>query len=633
MDDVIKFFEHYHPSQAKIYNLCIEDDRQYEVENFSGQVASFPFYDHNCPPLALIPAFCNSAYTWLNEGPDHVVAVHCKAGKSRTGLMVCCLLLHIKEQRELDECIRFYGFRRCYDGQGVTIPSQRRYINYYRTLLAANEALPKPHKQPALPQKRKMRIVGLQLFDVPAKVVKEQNALEFAFLDHYSLGDGPNLYESWSSVGGIGGGHNAENLMEQTGAAADLDSAATGTATGVGADAAERFSRVVQSMSYALDVSVDEDFKLMMYTSDDKGKRHKLFYIWANTCFMPEPAAPGKPVKLVCYRDQCDKFKGKKKWAKTFRVEISLVDDGPTDRFATSELSAEEACLRSVKLEHYDPWVLADVKAAQLAAMQDKKKDKKKHGSDDEDGEEDETYEEAAAALEAMLNTNRDYVQAVTSAAVNFVERAVVGSPLPNIAAKKDWGTYNIEQLRLTGVAMDPDCLGIDRSRSHLTIMLNSIVGRFEGFQWIFDRVKMPKASDSCTADAEVVFRVVCATPIFVLSGDQAGEPTAAASSTGGAAAAACEGTSAVRAYATGKTTVTVEVENLSLEVRGGKHPWMYRRLNAAFEANIRESVQQALQDCALSTKATNDLAARITAATDVLNRTLQEAPARAAAA
>jgi hypothetical protein len=122
MDDVIKFFEHYHPSQAKIFNLCIEDDRQYEVENFSGQVASFPFYDHNCPPLALIPAFCNSAYTWLNEGPDHVIAVHCKAGKSRTGVMVCCLLLHIKEQRELDECIRFYGFQRCYDGKGVTIP-------------------------------------------------------------------------------------------------------------------------------------------------------------------------------------------------------------------------------------------------------------------------------------------------------------------------------------------------------------------------------------------------------------------------------------------------------------------------------------------------------------------------------
>ena len=618
MDDVIKFFEHYHPSQAKIFNLCIEDDRQYEVENFSGQVASFPFYDHNCPPFALIPAFCNSAYTWLNEGPDHVIAVHCKAGKSRTGLMVCCLLLHIKEQRELDECIRFYGFQRCYDGKGVTIPSQRRYINYYRTLLHANDALPKPNRIPTLPQPRKMRIVSLQLFDVPAKIAKENNALQFAIMDHYSLGDGPNLYESWSSVGGIGGGHNAERLMEQTGAGADIDAAASSAGTG---GAAERFSRVVQSLSYALDVSVDEDFKLMMYTSDDKGKRHKLFYVWANTCFMPEPTAPGEAVKLVCYRDQCDKFKGKKKWAKTFRVEISLVDDGPTDRLDTSGLSTEEASLRSVKVRQYDPWVLADVKAAQQAANEGKKKNKKKQASDDYDEDDDESYEEAAAAVEAMLSARRGagYVQTVTSAAVNFVERAILGVHLPNLSAKKDWGTYNIEQLQLTGVAMEPDCLTIDRSGSHLTISLSSIVGRFEGFQWIFDRVKMPKASDSCTADAAVVFGVVFATPIFPLSGNLAAGPAAASSG--------ADGPPACASYATGKTTVTVTVESLSLlEMRGGKHAWIYKRLNAAFEANIRESVQQALQDCALSTKATNDLAARITAATDVLNRTLAAA-------
>eukprot|EP01052_Picozoa_sp_SAG31_P021978 SAG31_NODE_1726_length_7435_cov_8.883043_8_plen_122_part_00 len=65
MSEVIRFFEHYHPEGAKIFNLCIEPDRQYAVENFSGQVASFPFYDHNCPPLTYIPRFCESAYRWL----------------------------------------------------------------------------------------------------------------------------------------------------------------------------------------------------------------------------------------------------------------------------------------------------------------------------------------------------------------------------------------------------------------------------------------------------------------------------------------------------------------------------------------------------------------------------------------
>ena len=67
-----------------------------------------------------------------------------------------------------------------------------------------------------------------------------------------------------------------------------------------------------------------------------------------------------------------------------------------------------------------------------------------------------------------------------------------------------------------------------------------------------------------------------------------------------------------------------MHVENLSLEVQGGKHPRVYKRMNAAFEANISESVEQALQDCAQVTKASQELGARIAHATDVVNRQQQ---------
>jgi hypothetical protein len=40
-------------------------------------------------------AFCAEASAWLAAHPENVVVVHCKAGKGRTGLMLCCLMLHL----------------------------------------------------------------------------------------------------------------------------------------------------------------------------------------------------------------------------------------------------------------------------------------------------------------------------------------------------------------------------------------------------------------------------------------------------------------------------------------------------------------------------------------------------------
>ncbi|MBA0771635.1 hypothetical protein Gotri_007127 [Gossypium trilobum] len=122
MEEVIKFFETYHKDKYKVYNLCSE--RLYDASLLEGKVASFPFDDHNCPPIQLIISFCRSAYSWLKEDIENVVVVHCKAGMARTGLMISSLLLYLKFFPTAEESIDYYNQKRCVDGKGLVLPSQ-----------------------------------------------------------------------------------------------------------------------------------------------------------------------------------------------------------------------------------------------------------------------------------------------------------------------------------------------------------------------------------------------------------------------------------------------------------------------------------------------------------------------------
>jgi len=68
---------------------------------------------------------------WLDDHPMNVVAVHCKAGKGRTGIMVCCLLYWRGYFPTMAEALDFYAKMRTDDMDGVSIPSQRRYCLYF----------------------------------------------------------------------------------------------------------------------------------------------------------------------------------------------------------------------------------------------------------------------------------------------------------------------------------------------------------------------------------------------------------------------------------------------------------------------------------------------------------------------
>jgi len=126
--EIRKFLDSLHGHHYRVYNLCSE--AEYDTQRFAGRVIRFPFDDHCPPPFGLLQEFCLDAQKWLDTDPENVIAVHCKAGKGRTGTMLSAFLVYCGRCKSASEALRFFAFYRTRDQKAVNNPSQRRYVQY-----------------------------------------------------------------------------------------------------------------------------------------------------------------------------------------------------------------------------------------------------------------------------------------------------------------------------------------------------------------------------------------------------------------------------------------------------------------------------------------------------------------------
>lgn len=146
LDQFVAFLDKTHGDEWCIWEFRAEGTG-YPDKEVRNKVKHYPWPDHHPPPFALVPLIMASMRNWLAEGDERhgtavtpldekhpkgrVVVVHCKAGKGRSGTMAASYLISECGWDKVNALARFTERRmRPGFGQGVSIPSQVRYVDY-----------------------------------------------------------------------------------------------------------------------------------------------------------------------------------------------------------------------------------------------------------------------------------------------------------------------------------------------------------------------------------------------------------------------------------------------------------------------------------------------------------------------
>uniref|UniRef100_A0A672QAP1 Tensin 2a n=1 Tax=Sinocyclocheilus grahami TaxID=75366 RepID=A0A672QAP1_SINGR len=124
-----------HQDKFLLFNLS---ERRHDITRLNPKVHDFGWPDMHAPPLDKICAMCKAMENWLNSDPQHVVVLHCKGNKGKTGVIIAAYMHYSKISAGADQALSTLAMRKfCEDKVSSTLqPSQNRYIYYFGGLLS-----------------------------------------------------------------------------------------------------------------------------------------------------------------------------------------------------------------------------------------------------------------------------------------------------------------------------------------------------------------------------------------------------------------------------------------------------------------------------------------------------------------
>ena len=142
--------------------------------------------DHFPPPFDLLENIVDTIENYLSASKNRVAVLHCRMGKGRSGMITIAYLMKylqcpLGEARLIFMQARFkYGMT-----NGVTIPSQLRYLRYHEFFITHEKAVQEGISNEAVKFKFKFRLAKITFLH-PSSLISSGSAIVTTKIQHYN---------------------------------------------------------------------------------------------------------------------------------------------------------------------------------------------------------------------------------------------------------------------------------------------------------------------------------------------------------------------------------------------------------------------------------------------------------------